>query len=118
MPRRRTLIEPLENRLLLARPLGIDVSSFQSTINWNSVKNGGYTFAWTKATEGFTFNDTSYSNHIAGANAANFLIAPYHYSRPDNNSAADEVSHFISIAGNEISAGHLIPMVDVENPVQ
>jgi len=117
MPRNRPAIEVLENRLLLARPLGIDVSSFQATINWNSVKNGGYTFGWTKATEGFTFNDTTYSNHIAGANAANFLIAPYHYARPDNNSPQDEVSHFLSIVGNEITAGPLVPMVDFENPV-
>src|SRR5437773_6395652 len=102
-------IEPLENRLLMARPLGIDVSGYQPTVNWTNVKNAGYTFAWTKATEGFTFNDSSYSNHISTAAAANFLIAPYHYARPDNNSAANEVSHFLSIAGNEISAGHLLP---------
>jgi GH25 family lysozyme M1 (1,4-beta-N-acetylmuramidase) len=115
---RQRLIEALEGRVLLARPLGIDVSDFQTTINWTSVKNAGYTYAWTKSTEGFTFNATSYTNHIIGANAAGVLIAPYHYARPDNNSAADEVTHFLQIAGAQVAAGYLVPMLDVENPVQ
>jgi GH25 family lysozyme M1 (1,4-beta-N-acetylmuramidase) len=109
--------EQLEMRLLMSRPVGIDVSNYQPTVNWNTVRNAGYTFAWTKATEGKTFDDLSYSNHISTANAANFLIGAYHYARPDNNSAADEVTHFLAIAGNEVKAGHLLPMLDVENPV-
>src|SRR5436190_18482271 len=37
-----------------ARLLGVDVSSFQadSSMNWTSIKNAGYVFAWAKATEG------------------------------------------------------------------
>ena len=33
------------------RPLGTDVSHYQTTINWTTVKNAGVTFAWAKATE-------------------------------------------------------------------
>ena len=32
--------------------LGIDVSNYQGTINWNSVAGTGISFAWAKATEG------------------------------------------------------------------
>lgn len=112
-----SIVEPLEGRVLLARPLGIDVSDYQPNVNYTSVKNAGYTFVWAKATEGFTFNASQYSNHVAGATAAGMLFAPYHYSRPDNNSAADEVTHFLQIAGAQIAAGRLVPMLDVENPV-
>src|ERR1700729_3193989 len=34
------------------RPLGVDVSSYQGSITWSSVKSDGVTFAWAKATEG------------------------------------------------------------------
>jgi hypothetical protein len=35
-----------------AMPKGIDVSSFQPSVNWNTVKANGVTFAFIKATEG------------------------------------------------------------------
>ena len=34
---------------------GIDISSFQPTVNWTSVKTAGIDFAFTKATEGQNF---------------------------------------------------------------
>src|SRR5246127_306961 len=43
--------------------LGIDVSSYQGTINWTQVKAAGYTFAWAKATEGTTITDSKYSSN-------------------------------------------------------
>ncbi|HZQ46462.1 MAG TPA: glycoside hydrolase family 25, partial [Verrucomicrobiae bacterium] len=39
-------------RALAQRPVGIDVSSYQGTPNWGSIKSCGWTFAWAKATEG------------------------------------------------------------------
>ncbi len=42
----RAIVETVEPRLLLARPVGIDVSHWQGTINWTSVHNAGYSFAW------------------------------------------------------------------------
>jgi GH25 family lysozyme M1 (1,4-beta-N-acetylmuramidase) len=40
---------PVEKR---ASPQGIDVSHYQGSINWNTVKANGVTFAFIKATEG------------------------------------------------------------------
>jgi GH25 family lysozyme M1 (1,4-beta-N-acetylmuramidase) len=110
-------VEVLESRTLFSRALGIDVSGFQPTIDWSQVKASGRTFAWTKSTEGVTFNDSTYTSHINGANAAGVLIGAYHYARYDNNTASAEVSHFLSVAGNQVKAGYLAPMLDVENPV-
>src|SRR3954463_10458135 len=77
-------VEALEGRLLMARVAGIDVSSFQGTgINWTSVANAGYSFAWAKATEGFTFNDTTFTTNMANAKGK-VLIGAYHFARYDN----------------------------------
>src|SRR5256714_3177923 len=113
----RAAVEGLEPRMLFSRALGIDVSSYQTTIDGAQVKASGRTFAWTKSTEGVTFNDASYSSHINGAKAAGVLIGAYHYARYDNNTASAEVSHFLSVAGNQVKSGYLAPMLDVENPV-
>ena len=39
---------------LAQKPVGIDVSHYQLTINWTSVKSAGIAFAWAKATDGAT----------------------------------------------------------------
>src|SRR5438876_10767388 len=111
-------IEQLESRVLMARPLGIDVSDYQPSINWTSVKSAGYDFAWTKATEGVTFNATTFtSTRMNSAKNAGVVIGAYHYARYDNNTATAEVNHFLSIAGAYIGPGWLPPMLDVGNPV-
>jgi hypothetical protein len=41
-----------ENLQKRDKPKGIDVSSYQPDVNWDSVKRSGVTFAYIKATEG------------------------------------------------------------------
>lgn len=46
---------PIESTTLLekrANPQGIDVSSYQPSVNWATVKANGVSFAFIKATEG------------------------------------------------------------------
>jgi GH25 family lysozyme M1 (1,4-beta-N-acetylmuramidase) len=102
----------------MARPLGIDVSNYQPSVNWSAVKSNGYDFAWTKSTEGVTYEDPSFTSaRMTAAKNAGVLIGAYHYARYDNNTAAAEVSHYLSIAGNYIKPGWLPPMLDVEAPI-
>src|ERR1039458_4284516 len=69
--------------LFAQRPLGVDVSSYQGgSINWTSVKNTGVSFAWAKATEGLTVNDTTITNNEVNAAAAGVLIGAYHFAHP------------------------------------
>jgi GH25 family lysozyme M1 (1,4-beta-N-acetylmuramidase) len=70
-------------RALAQRPLGIDVSSYQETVNWTSVKGAGITFAWAKATEGLTVNDAYFTANEANARAAGVLIGAYHFAHPE-----------------------------------
>lgn len=106
--------------LFAQRPLGIDVSDYQTTIDWTQVKGAGITFAWTKATEGTGGLQSSYSSHITGAKAAGIPIGSYHYARYDLNTgttgATSEANNFWNVAKNNIKNGgqFLMPMLDVE----
>jgi GH25 family lysozyme M1 (1,4-beta-N-acetylmuramidase) len=107
-------------KVLAQRPLGIDVSHYQFSIDWASVKSSGVTFAWAKATEGVTYNDDYFTINEGNARAAGVLIGAYHFASPTNNlgltGAAQEAAHFWSVASNYIKGGggNLMPMLDIE----
>src|ERR1039457_6695477 len=103
------------------RPLGVDASRYQGgSINWTSVKNTGVSFAWAKATEGLTVNDTTITNNEVNAAAAGVLIGAYHFAHPETHlgiaGADEEAAHFWSIAGKYIKGTnvYLMPMLDME----
>ncbi|HEX4589452.1 MAG TPA: GH25 family lysozyme, partial [Gemmataceae bacterium] len=52
-----------------SNPKGIDVSDFQGSINWTSVKNSGISFAFIKATEGTTFTASTFATNWANSKA-------------------------------------------------
>src|SRR5437660_5619159 len=84
-----------------ARPLGIDVSSYQGgSINWTSVKGAGYVFAWAKATEGATVTDADYTVNANNGKTAGVYMGAYHYAHPELNSPSTEAAHFWSVAGS------------------
>jgi GH25 family lysozyme M1 (1,4-beta-N-acetylmuramidase) len=86
------------------RSRGIDVSSWQGTVNWTSVRNSGVDFAFIRSTRGGTtgtynqsdpnntlggntlsqsFTDTRFTANITGARNAGIFAGPYHFSRAD-----------------------------------
>src|SRR6476660_7502929 len=95
------LLLVLPDLLFAQKPVGIDVSHYQLTINWTSVKNAGIAFSWAKATDG---------------KAAGVPMGAYHYCHPESNTPGTEAAHFWSVAGPYIKADGLtlIPMLDVE----
>src|SRR2546421_10810059 len=89
------------------RPIGIDVSDYQSaSINWSTLKNTyGISFAWAKISEGgSSAGGSHFTTYAANAKAAGVLIAPYHYARYDLNpgtaGATAEANYFWSVAQN------------------
>jgi GH25 family lysozyme M1 (1,4-beta-N-acetylmuramidase) len=113
------------------RPLGTDVSGYQTNVNWITLKNAGVKFAWAKATEANYYYSPcfvatpGYSNQIAGATNAGIYIGAYHFARPSHDpnitgasSADTEAAYFWSIAGQYIKNGRgfLVPMLDWEDP--
>ena len=107
-------------RALAQRPLGIDVSDYQGSINWSSVAGAGITFAWCKADEGTGGNQTYFASNETNAKANGIPIGCYHYARYDVNTgtsgAIAEANHFWSVAKNYIKGDgkSLMPMLDVE----
>jgi lysozyme len=99
--------------------LGIDVSHWQGTIDWNQVADSGHVFAFQKATEGATFTDSKYSVNRAGAADASIPFGAYHFARPDGatiaaaqTDAVSEAQYFLAVA--QPAPGELVPVLDME----
>lgn len=99
--------------------LGVDVSHWQGTIDWNKVVDSGHVFAFHKATEGATFVDNKYTSNRSSAAAASIPFGAYHFARPDGGTAdaaridaRAEARHFLATATPR--PGDLVPVLDLE----
>ena len=113
-------------RALAQRPIGIDVSDYQSaSINWGTLKNTyGISFGWAKISEGTASGAGSgggnFTTYAANAKAAGVLIGAYHYARYDlhggTSGATSEANVFWNAARNYLVGGgyYIMPMLDVE----
>ena len=110
---------------LAQRPLGTDVSGYQTSVNWTAVKNAGVSFAWAKATESTGYTSPQFATQMAGAKSVGIYIGAYHFARPSSNpnltganSADSEAAYFWGVAGSYIKYGgnYLVPMLDWEDP--
>ena len=97
-----------------APPLqGIDVSSWQGSVDWGAVRRSGRLFAFAKATEGQTFVDNTFAtNRVEMAANGMVLRGFYHFARPDRNSAAAEAAHYLRTVGR-LGPGE-VPVLDLE----
>lgn len=63
--------------------IGIDVSKWQAgRVKWNAESMG---FAFAKATEGTSYVDPSFRDHVKGARDAGVPVGAYHFGRPKTN---------------------------------
>jgi len=98
------------------RPLGIDVSHYQGSPNWTSVRGDGVRWAFSKATEGTYYQDSSYNGNMNNGKAAGVQMGAYDFCRPDSYSPATEANYFWAFAGGKITTDgkSLYPMADFE----
>ena len=54
--------------------LGIDVSRWQSKVDWSLMKSNGVEFVFIKATQGNYMTDQMMVKHVEGANKAGMII--------------------------------------------
>src|SRR3954471_22665262 len=89
------LIEPLEDRLLFARLVGVDVASYQGTINWAQVKTTKQ-FAFIRAATGLTPQDSQFTANAVNAVANGLYAGFYYYAYYDRagNAAVDKADNF------------------------
>jgi GH25 family lysozyme M1 (1,4-beta-N-acetylmuramidase) len=96
-------------------PAGIDVSHYQGTINWTSVKSAGISFAYIKATEGTTYKDPTFNANYLNAYNAKVIRGAYHFARPDLSSGAAQATYFASNGGAWSADNLTLPgMLDLE----
>lgn len=109
---------------LAQRPLGCDISSYQSGINWTQVTNAGMKFCWVKATQSANYINPYFTTQVSGGRAAGMYVGAYHYATPSSHpnitgasSADTEAAYFWSEAGSYVKygGGYLVPMLDWED---
>ncbi len=78
---------------------GIDVSNWQGSINWTSVRNAGIQFAYIKATEGTSYTDPRFDANYPAAYYAGVIRGAYHFALPDRSSGAVQANFFARNGG-------------------
>lgn len=95
---------------------GVDVSTWQGSIDYAQVRASGRAFVIAKATEGIGYTDPRWATNRANAPAAGLALGAYHFARPDGNStlagARGEADWFVSQMS--LTGGMLVPALDLE----
>ena len=101
---------------------GIDVSTYQNTINWSAVKASGIDFAIVKATQGravnsssYLFTDRQFAANVTGAHDVGLKVGVYHYLTAKTvKEAQTEAAHFVDTIAPYKPRIELWAAVDVE----
>ena len=103
--------------------VGIDVSAYQGSIDWQKVKADGIDFAMVRAgsrgyESGTLFADDCFVDNIKGANEAGVPVGVYFYSQAATVGEAVEEAKFIieSIAELDVSWPVVFDMEEVNTP--
>ncbi|MEU3225222.1 GH25 family lysozyme [Streptomyces sp. NPDC006976] len=94
---------------------GIDVSHYQGSINWSSVKSAGIKFAYIKATESTTYKDPNFNTNYVNAYNAKVIRGAYHFARPNLSTGAAQATYFAGHGGAWSRDNLTLPgMLDLE----
>jgi lysozyme len=95
-------------------PKGIDVSKFQGSVNWQEVKNAGYSFGFARAIDDSTGTtaDPEFAHNWQGMSDSGIFRGAYYFLRASRN-MTDAANLFVSLVG-QLGPGYLPPVLDVE----
>jgi GH25 family lysozyme M1 (1,4-beta-N-acetylmuramidase) len=94
---------------------GLDVSGYQPSINWSTVKANGAQFMYSKATEGTYYTNPDFSSQYTGAYNVGIVHGAYHFATPDTTSGATQADYFVAHGGGWSKDGKTLPgMLDME----
>lgn len=102
-----TLINPKSSPIL-----GIDVSHFQSDVNWDEIKAAGISFGYAKATQGANFVDPQFSRNWSDINKNALSKGAYHFYMAGED-PKKQARLFIKTVG-KLSSDDMPPMLDLE----
>jgi GH25 family lysozyme M1 (1,4-beta-N-acetylmuramidase)/LysM repeat protein len=92
---------------------GIDVSYWDSGIDWPKVRATGQRFMFTKATEGDFYADPTFAANWSGAKTAGLLRGAYHFFRA-NVDPKKQAKKFVDYVKKVKDDGELPPVLDLE----
>jgi GH25 family lysozyme M1 (1,4-beta-N-acetylmuramidase) len=93
---------------------GIDVSYWDSAIDWSKVRATGQCYMFTKATEGDFYADPTFPTNWSGAKAVGILRGAYHFFRC-NVDPKKQSKKFIDYVKTVNDNGELPPVLDLES---
>lgn len=91
---------------------GIDVSAYQGTVNWASVKAAGKKFAIARVSDGVNYIDGTFARNWSRMKANGIIRGAYQYFEP-SQSATTQANIVIARVGR-LGKGDLPVMLDVE----
>ena len=90
---------------------GIDLSHYQSDINWEKLGEQKPNFMFIKASEGIDLKDTRYLENYSEARKRKILVGSYHFFSY-KSCGKDQANNFLSVAQHKDS--DLLPVLDAE----
>ncbi|MDF2272686.1 lysozyme [Streptomyces coacervatus] len=97
---------------------GVDVASYQSDVAWAALWGSGVRWAYTKATEGTSYQNPYFAQQYDGAYGVGMIRGAYHFAAPDSSSGTAQADYFVDHGGRWSTDGRTLPgALDIEwNP--
>ncbi|CAM5462054.1 Lysozyme OS=Streptomyces alboniger OX=132473 GN=CP975_24205 PE=3 SV=1 [Streptomyces alboniger] len=97
---------------------GVDVSSHQGNVAWQTLWNSGVRWAYVKATESTSYKNPYFTQQYTGSYNVGMIRGAYHFATPDTSSGAAQATYFASNGGGWSRDGRTLPgALDIEwNP--
>lgn len=90
---------------------GVDVSSYQGEIDWQTLSSQDISFAFIKATEGSSYQDPHFEYNFEQAQNCNISIGVYHFFSYDSPGLTQAQNFINTVAPFD---GMLPPVIDLE----
>ncbi|MGH4035502.1 lysozyme [Actinomycetota bacterium Odt1-20B] len=97
---------------------GVDVSSHQGNVAWQTLWNSGVRWAYVKATESTSYTNPYFAQQYNGSYNVGMIRGSYHFATPDTTSGATQANYFVDHGGGWSKDGKTLPgALDIEwNP--
>jgi lysozyme len=92
---------------------GVDVSTYDGTVDWPTAKASGIAFAIAKATEGVSLQDDQFSTNWPAMKQNGVVRGAYHFFHCDDDPST-QASFYLGVVGT-LQPGDLPPVLDFED---
>lgn len=93
---------------------GVDVSYYQGTVNWTSVKSAGKSFAFIRVSDGTGTLDPNFATNWSKAKAAGLTVGAYQFFRPSQDATAQADLMVSKLTSAGFVSTDIPPVIDVE----